>query len=127
MHNVHVHTSPAECELGNLCWPSNSNMCYVMYAHTHSQFQFTFCRLCKSAYHDGPCRQVQRPAQEQAQQNGQVQPNPAQLQRAGWIEANERFIQDNTNIKQCPRCKIPIEKSGEYESKLFDLIEEFWI
>ena len=37
--------------------------------------------------------------------------NPENLQRARWVEANERFIEHNT--KPCPRCKVPIEKNGE--------------
>ena len=74
--------------------------------------QYVFCRNCKSAYHEGPCQRVQQTAaQAPSQQNGQAQPNPANVQRAGWIEANERFIHDNT--KPCPRCKAPIEKSGQ--------------
>ena len=75
--------------------------------------QFVFCRNCKAAYHEGPCQQVQRTPQVTAQQNEQLQPNPANIQRAGWIEANERFIHDNT--KPCPRCKAPIEKNGQFE------------
>ena len=72
--------------------------------------QFVFCRQCKTAYHEGPCQQT---AIAPAQQNEQAQqPNPANVQRAGWIEANERFIQNNT--KPCPRCKAPIEKNGQF-------------
>ena len=36
--------------------------------------------------------------------------DPERLQRARWVEANERFVEANT--KQCPRCRVPIEKNG---------------
>ncbi len=49
-----------------------------------------------------------------AEQGGQAyQVDPHRLERARWIEANERFIQTNTNIKPCPRCQVPTEKNGE--------------
>ena len=39
------------------------------------------------------------------------QVNPERLQRARWVEANERYVEANT--KNCPRCKVPIEKNGQ--------------
>jgi len=70
---------------------------------------FTFCRNCKEAYHEGPCR---RGAPETAQPGGdQFQVNPENLQRARWVQASEQFIE--TNTKPCPRCRVPIEKNGE--------------
>ena len=39
--------------------------------------------------------------------------SPENLERARWIEANERFIQSNHNIKPCPKCQVPIEKNGK--------------
>lgn len=85
-----------------------------MHAPIPQPLQFVFCRQCKAAYHEGPCQPVQQTALAPAQQNEQAQqqPNPANIQRAGWIQANERFIQDNT--KPCPRCKAPIEKNGQF-------------
>lgn len=69
---------------------------------------FVFCRNCKSAYHEGDCRQM-APTTEQGPA---FHVNPENLERARWIEANERFIQNNTNIKPCPKCQVPIEKNG---------------
>ena len=38
------------------------------------------------------------------------QVDPERLQRARWIEANERYVEGNT--KPCPRCRVPVEKNG---------------
>lgn len=67
---------------------------------------FTFCRNCKEAYHNGACRQ----APQSTQQGQQYQLDPEALERARWVQANERFIESNT--KACPRCRVPIEKNG---------------
>ena len=81
----------------------------------HYSLQFIFCRVCRRSYHQGPC---QRTTPETSL--GQAYPVDAHhFERAQWIAATERFIQNNTNIKPCPRCQAPIEKNGkEYKSHL---------
>jgi parkin len=68
---------------------------------------FVFCRHCKEEFHNGTCHRAH--TEEHTAQPG-FQVDPERLQRARWIEASERFVQSNT--KQCPRCRVPVEKNG---------------
>ena len=70
--------------------------------------QLPFCLGCNTA-HEGPCQPAQQPAKLQPALELKEPP------RAKITSADERFMEDNTNIKPCPRCRDPTEKNGQFQ------------
>ncbi|XP_065895371.1 E3 ubiquitin-protein ligase parkin-like isoform X2 [Dysidea avara] len=73
-----------------------------------NECKHVFCARCKKAYHSGSCNSASS-RQQGAQAYNTNRFSAVDAERARWVVANERYIEDNA--KRCPRCGVAIQKT----------------
>uniref|UniRef100_A0AAY5K7T5 E3 ubiquitin-protein ligase parkin n=1 Tax=Esox lucius TaxID=8010 RepID=A0AAY5K7T5_ESOLU len=70
---------------------------------------FVFCRDCKEGFHEGACHARSAPVSGGVLQGYVVDEEAAHQSR--WEQASQETINETT--RPCPKCKVPVEKSGK--------------